>query len=401
MVTDLTQINQREWDRLLGPDDAPLLSWSYLQGLEASGCVGPETAWIPSHIALRRGPGKGGELIAATPAYIKLDSDGEWVYDNNWAEFAGRLGVPYYPKLALCVPYNPVTGRRLLCRPDLPAAEQAYLGRQLLLTARAFCERAGLSSAHLLFPRAEEVQLGPAAGFARRAQEQYHFLNEGYRTFEDYLMRLRPGRRHAIRRERRHLQAAGITVTTHRGRRGPACPDGFRDEDLDLMFAMYEGTSLRYTGTPPYLNRRFFHLCAERLGDRLELVLARARRGADAGHDGQGRVLAGAFNLRGDRRLYGRHWGEAEHVPFLHFEVCFYHSIERCINEGLTAFEPGHGGDQKLLRGFQPVHTYSAHFLRDPRLKDPIEHYLLREVPFVAESMAAAWQRCPLLPKNN
>ncbi|HRI55340.1 MAG TPA: GNAT family N-acetyltransferase, partial [Pseudomonadota bacterium] len=263
-----------------------------------------------------------------------------------------------------------------------------------------------------------ETAAMPAAGFLLRQQEQYHFLNEGYRTFDDFLARLRSHRRSAIRRERRELAAAGITVRTHSGL-GRAL--GFTAAELDQVFDMYVATSQRYTGGPPFLNRRFFRLCAERLGERLELVLARDRHG---------QVLGGAWNLRGDRRLYGRYWGRrdvgattgadpdssaatkvaadpgpsydpdneagAAPVSFLHFEVCYYHAVERCIQAGLQAFEPGHGGDQKLVRGFTPSYTYSAHYLADPRLRLPIEAFLKYEAPLVEEALRAAARRSNL-----
>lgn len=390
VLPGLSGVEAAEWDALLQPGDRPLLSWAYLQGLEQTGCVGEDSGWRPAHILLYRDPG---DLIAAAPAYLKSHSDGEWVYDLDWAAFARQHGMDYYPKLVLAVPFNPVGGRRLLVRPDLPEAERRELEVALLQGARALCQHAELSSVHLHFPPPAQRAAAQAAGFAWREQEQYHFLNEGYRSFDDFLGRLRAHRRHSIRRERRALVEAGVTVRTHAGLRGPARPDGFAVEELDAVFDMYVGTSQRYTGERPFLNRAFFHLCAQRLGERLELVLARAR---------DGRLLGGAWNLRGERRIYGRYWGrsrgeaEAEPVPFLHFEVCFYHSIERCIALGLEAFEPGHGGEQKLLRGFWPVLTYSAHYLREPRLRRPIETFLDLEAPCVVQGLAASRSRSPL-----
>lgn len=427
VCTRLDQVAPTEWDSLLEPDDAPLLSWAYLQGLEEAGCVGPAAGWLPAHLLLRRAHGEqSGRLIAAAPAYVKTNSDGEWVYDLDWADYARQRGLAYYPKLVLAVPFNPVTGGRLLTHPALPVAERQGLRAALLQAAQAVCRNARLSSAHVLFPRGPgfaaaaalppETAAMPAAGFLLRQQEQYHFLNDGYRTFDDFLGRLRSHRRSAIRRERRELAAAGVTVRTHRGLGGA---QGFTAAELDEVFDMYVATSQRYTGGPPFLNRRFFRLCGERLGDRLELVLARDRHG---------QLLGGAWNLRGDRRLYGRHWGrrdtlsgpgpdpganpvaiqsvasagedaagsDAVPVPFLHFEVCYYHSVERCIKDGLQAFEPGHGGDQKLVRGFTPSYTYSAHFLIDARLRLPIEAFLRYEAPLVKEALRAATSRCNL-----
>lgn len=448
VCTCLAKVAPDQWDSLLDLDDAPLVSWGYLQGLEEAGCVGPASGWRPAHLLLRAEHGdQKGRLVAAAPAYVKTNSDGEWVYDLDWAEFAQQRRLAYYPKLVLAVPFNPVTGGRLLTHPALPAGERQALRTALLQAAQAVCKSARLSSAHVLFPRGPGFQPGesaraaadeplaaaspalppetaamPAAGFLLRQQEQYHFLNEGYRSFEDFLARLRSHRRSAIRRERRELAAAGITVRTHSGL-GRAL--GFTVAELDQVFDMYVATSQRYTGGPPFLNRRFFRLCAERLGERLELVLARDR---------QGQVLGGAWNLRGDRRLYGRYWGRRDMgtdtganldasaaadlgsnadpdpdydndagvgtapapVPFLHFEVCYYHAVERCIQAGLQAFEPGHGGDQKLVRGFTPSYTYSAHYLADARLRLPIEAFLKYETPLVEEALRAATRRSNL-----
>lgn len=429
----LESIDAAEWDRLLEIDDAPLLSWNYLEGLERSGCVGGMTSWQPAHLLVRKLPASGpaeprdasfasgkprGELVAAAPAYLKYDSDGEWVYDLDWAAFAESKGCAYYPKLVLAVPFNPVSGGRLLTRPDLDELERAELRLLLLEAAKRLCQTrmkpssaqplpAPPSSAHVLFPRFDEPALSAmaAAGFLLRQQEQYHFLNfnsqagRPYRDFDDFLAQMRSHRRTAIRRERRALGDAGITVRTYRGLgpgRSPgalAATPGFTPQELGEMFELYAGTSLRYTGTLPYLNRRFFELCAERLGDRLELVLA---------HDRDGVLVGGAWNLRGDRRLYGRHWGQrtdangSPEVPFLHFEVCYYHSIERCIDEKLEAFEPGHGGEHKLIRGFTPILTHSAHYLREAKLRLPIAAFLAHEAPLVEASLREAAARCPL-----
>lgn len=400
VVPALSAIAPGDWDRLLEPDDAPLLSWGYLEGLEASGCVGGSTSWQPAHFLVRKLPLAEkdelpaldeGQLIAAAPAYLKYNSDGEWVDDFEWAAFAEHKGLPYYPKLVFAVPFNPVGGGRLLVDPGLVPSERDALRKLILHAGKRLCQLAHLSSVHVLFPRPDEALLSPieSSGFLPRQQEQYHFRNQStthdgrYTSFDDFLSELRSHRRHSIRRERRALVDEGYRLTTHRGLEGPSRPQGFTRDDLDRMFDLYDGTSHRYTGMAPYLNRRFFHLCAERLGDRLELVLAR---------DAAGTLVAGAWNLRGDRRLFGRYWGmrDGDRIPFLHFETCYYHSVERCIVEGFDAFEPGHGGEHKLVRGFTPVLTHSAHFLRDARLRRPIATYLGREKPAVLASLEAA-----------
>jgi predicted N-acyltransferase len=425
----LQGVSAAEWDRLLEPDDAPLLSWAYLEGLEAADCVGGRTGWQPAHLLIRRvnataraaGPKAAappvsaalpadltdGELCAAAPAYIKYDSDGEWVYDFDWAAFVEAKGYAYYPKLVLAVPFNPVGGGRLLTSPELPAADREGLRLLLLSAAKRLCHMTQMSSVHVLFPRSEEASLASLSqeGFLLRKQEQYHFLNGGpaYKSFDDFLNHMRGHRRTAIRRERRALRDSQITVRTFAGLKkgsGAGAAAGFTRQELDEMFDLYVNTSLRYTGDKPYLNRRFFHLCAERLGNKLELVLAHK-------NDSAGALIGGAWNLRGENRLFGRYWGQAcspeqpQGIPFLHFEVCYYHSIERCIAEGLQAFEPGHGGEHKLLRGFTPVLTYSAHYLREPWLRRLISAFLTQEEKEVQAALAAAIARCPLRTRTS
>lgn len=426
----LAEVAPADWDRLLEPDDAPLLTWAYLQGLELTGCVGESTGWLPAHLLVFRTlPGASPlvpaeadaaveqeaamELVAAAPAYVKANSDGEWVYDLDWAEFAAEHAVNYYPKLVLAVPFNPVTGGRLLTRPELPASERQELRQILLRAAQSFCQQVGLSSAHVLFPRGpgfiapahaqllgselgEETAAMVPVGFVMRRQEQYHFQNLGYQSFDDFLLSLRSHRRTSIRRERRALMDAGISVRTYCGLQQEGASaisergePRFSRKDLEQVHALYVGTSLRYTGEKPFLSSQFFQLCADRLGDRLELVLA---------HNRDGQLLAGAWNLRGDTRLYGRYWGEAEHVPFLHFEVCLYQSIERCIKLGLRAFEPGHGGEQKLVRGFTPVSTYSSHFFVETKLHRSLASFLKHEAVYVDQSIDEAAARSSLHP---
>ncbi|MBL9006575.1 MAG: GNAT family N-acetyltransferase [Myxococcales bacterium] len=393
----LLSLSPSAWNSLLEPDDQPLLSWEFLEALERTGCVGEGTNWHPMHILLWRSQPErasaSDNLVAAAPCYLKHDSDGEWVFDLDWAMFAESLGRAYFPKLVVSVPFSPVTGGRLLISAQLTQEERREVRQALLQALRQVVQAAGLSSAHVLFPRMDDglaTELRDQ-GFLLRRQEQYHFLNKNYGGFDDFLGQLRGHRRTSIRRERRALYNAGVRVCTYRGL---DLQGGFDQTQLDAMFDMYHATSVRYTGGAPYLNRAFFQLCAERLGNRLELVLA---------HGPDGKLMAGAWNLRGDTRLFGRYWGVApdSDVPFLHFEVCYYHSIERCIAEGMRVFEPGHGGEHKLLRGFTPVYTHSAHYLRESALRQPIAMFLRDETRWVHASFAAASLRCPIrLPKE-
>ncbi|HMU37612.1 MAG TPA: GNAT family N-acetyltransferase [Pseudomonadota bacterium] len=414
----LAGISPTEWNALLEPDDAPLLSWEYLHGLEATGCVGEDTGWLPFHILIFKLPHpreKTGPLVAAAPAYIKFHSDGEWVWDGEWPTFSAQVGVDYYPRLVLAAPWNPVTGGRLLVLPSLPEEERAALRASLLQASKQLCKRLNLSSVHALFVRgcerdvsqnesvekpgraevSDQVASCILEEFLPRRQTQYHFHNQNYRSFEDFLTDLRSHRRNTIRRERRELADAGIIVTTHVGlckdETAPVAeqgrPRGFFGSELDFVFDLYEDTSKRHTGEKPYLNRAFFHLCAQTLGNRVELVLAKNR---------DGEVLAGAWNLRGDTRRFGRYWGSRVAMPFLHFETCFYHPIEQCISDGISVFEPGHGGDQKLLRGFRPTYTYSAHWFAHPRLHQIISVYLDHEARAVDAIREFEQVRCPI-----
>lgn len=387
-------LSPRAWDALLEPEDQPLLSWAYLDGLEVTGCVGPNTGWLPAHLLVSvAAPDEDGReptsLVAAMPLYVKLHSDGEWVFDLDWASWAAAHGVAYYPKLVSAVPFNPVGGTRLLTLPSLSEAQRASLRDLLLRLVLVLAKNIGCTSTHLLFVRSPSEPHMDAHGFLRRSQEQYHFLNAGFRSFDDYLAGLRSRRRSTICRERRALAAAGIQVRSYRGLMGhaDAVAEGrdsvlpFSKEQLDVVFDAYVGTSRRYTGELPYLNRAFFHLCAQRLGTRLELVLA---------HDREGEVVGCAWNLLSDTRRFGRYWGELRHLPFLHFEVCYYHSIASCIAEGRAVFEPGHGGEHKLIRGFTPVLTHSAHHFFSDELREPIGQFLVAEQQWVRASCEVA-----------
>ena len=413
---ELSAVSAPAWDALLEPDDAPLLSWAYLEGLESTGCVGEHTGWLPLHLLVHRledPRDDDGQLVAAAPAYVKLHSEGEWVWDEEWPDLTAAFGERYFPKLVLAVPFNPVTGGRLLTLPSLPEEHRRDLRALLLRAAQRLCQTEGIGSAHVLFPRGpgfrddrvpdqgSQLDVLADAEFWPRRQTQYHFHNRGYRSFADFLSELRSHRRNTIRRERRQLADAGITVKTFSGlaQHNEALPPPSSSQEplrfsvslLDQMFDMYVATSIRYTGEQPYLNRAFFQVCAERLGDRLELVLAHSR---------DGELLAGAWNLRGDSRRYGRYWGERTTMPFLHFEVCFYHPIERCIADGFQAFEPGHGGEQKLLRGFEPSFTYSAHWFAQPTLHQIVGQYLTKESGFIDAVRGFELRRCPLRDVN-
>jgi predicted N-acyltransferase len=348
----------------------PFISKEFLYSLEESGSVGPRTGWQPQYLLVESGDG---ELIAATPSYLKGHSRGEYVFDQGWAEAFEHAGGDYYPKLQVSVPFTPATGPRLLVKPGphAPAARAALVqGLKSVTTSN------GLSSAHITFmPEADWRPLGEQ-GFLLRTDQQFHWHNRGYVTFDDFLADLSSRKRKAIRRERKDaLSAAGIEVY------------GLTGADLtesvwDAFFAFYMETGSRKWGRP-YLTRDFFSIVGEKMADRILLVMAKR----------DGRWIAGAINFIGADALYGRNWGAVEHHPFLHFELCYYQAIDYAIRYNLARVEAGAQGEHKLARGYLPATTYSAHFIANPALRRAIDDYLKRERRYVAavsEELAAA-----------
>jgi uncharacterized protein len=354
----MREFDRESWNAWLAPDFVPHMSWEFLEALEATGCVRAEAGWLPRHLSLWQA----GELVACAPAYIKGNSEGEFVFDYSWARFAEQaLGAPYYPKLVVAVPFTPATGPRLLTKPGLDA-QQAHVW--LARGVRELVERHRMSGAHVLFPRESGANAWEAAGFARRAGVQYHFHNCGYRTFDDFLSRFSSKRRHQLKRERKELSAQGIELRAVTG-------SDLRPAELDAMVGFYTSTVDKYYYGRRYLNRAFFEEICARLPHNVLVVLAYERGGQ--------RPIAGAFNLVSERALFGRYWGSTADVPFLHFNVCYYAGIDVCIERGLDTFEPGAGGEHKHARGFESTVTHSVHHLRDARLRGPVLDFLSRE----------------------
>ncbi len=354
----VSEIGESEWSELLTASTPPFLKWSFLDALEKTGCVTPDRGWLPCHLALRRS----GVLVGVAPAYLKGNSEGEFVFDHGWASFAeSRLRIPYYPKLIVAVPFTPATGPRLLARDgedmrELVGALAAGLAR--------LAKRLSVSSAHVLFPSEEQASAFEEAGMAHRVGLQFHWRNLGYATLDDYLSRFNSKRRHQLRREMRGPSEQGVELETLSGRDlGP--------ELIDRMFEFYLSTVNKYHWGRQYLNRAFFEELCSRQPDDVMVVLARERASR--------RPIAGAFNLVGGGALYGRYWGATEERPFLHFNVCYYRGIAECIERKLSVFEPGAGGEHKLVRGFEPTLTHSVHHLVDRRLDAAVRDFVARE----------------------
>ncbi len=353
-------MSRDEWNALVGAD-SPFLEWDWLASLEDSGAVGERTGWLPRPLVAR----EGSRLLAACPLYVKGHSEGEFVFDWSWADAAERAGIRYYPKLLVGVPFTPVAGARVLVAAGEDRAHWiARLGEAL----RALCETHELSGVHINFCREDEVpalagELEPSARgdapYLLRVGLQYHWHNEGYASFEDYLERFRSKRRNQIRRERRALAEQGVQIECRVG-------DAITDDLLEPMFRCYLSTiQARYWGRQ-YLNPRFFELLGERFRHRLCFVVARR----------DGDVIAGTTNVMKGDALYGRYWGALETTRYLHFNVCYYAAIELCIERGIARFEPGAGGDYKYLRGFDPQPTFSLHHLGEPRLAQAVARFL-------------------------
>lgn len=359
----ISDIPEKSWDGLLGEEEAPFLEWAWLEALESAGSACPERGWTPSHLTLWRGS----TLVAAAPAYAKSDSHGEFVFDWSWAALSERLGAPYFPKLVLAVPMTPAQGRRLLVK---RGEDRPLLERELLQGALDLARAEGFSSVHVLFHSPDEARSLAALGFDTRLGVQYHWTNRGYERFEDFLSRFRSKRRSQIRRELGLLAKQGIEIRTLRGRE-------LSSVDPGEVAALHASTVDRYLWGSRYLGRPFFERALGRLTHRVEVVEARRN----------GKLVAGAFNLSSTSALFGRYWGSFEEHPFLHFNVCLYHSVADCIRRGLARFEPGAGGEHKLVRGFEPAVTYSAHWIFEPRLARAVRDFLEKERAAILEGL--------------
>lgn len=371
VVRKIAAVPAADWDRAAGNAN-PFVSHRFLTALEDSGCASPRTGWAPWHVVLED---ESGALAAAAPAYMKTHSMGEYVFDQGWAEAYEQTGGKYYPKLQVAVPFTPVPGPRLLIAPGVdPARTRGALARAL--TAEG--EQLGVSSVHATFCTEEEWRALAAEGWLQRTGEQFHWSNNGYVTFDDFLGELASRKRKGVRKEREQALADGaISVRVLEG-------GEVTDSDWDAFFAFYTDTGNRKWGRP-YLNRKFFALLGQRMADAVVLVMAYR----------DGTPIAGALNLRGPDALFGRYWGCTEYQPALHFEVCYYQAIAYAIDHGLARVEAGAQGPHKLARGYLPVRTYSAHWIADPVFRRRIAAHLVQERQRIEEDIAALAEFAP------
>ena len=357
----ISEIAPEAWDACAG-DVNPTVSHVFLNALEESGSATPRAGWAPQHLSFAD---SGGRLVGAVPMYLKSHSYGEFVFDWGWADAYERSGGRYYPKLLCAVPFTPVPGPRLLVAPDAAAATKSHLIAGMVELAR----QRKLSSLHVNFPEAEEFEAFAQAGFLQRVGQQFHWTNEGYRDFDDYLAALNSRKRKAVKKERRKALAGGIDIEVLTG-------SDLTERAWDAFYRLYLATSDRKWGEA-YLSRRFFALIGERMPDKIVLIMA--RRG--------GEYIAGAFNILGRDTIYGRNWGARREYPFLHFECCYYSAIEFAIQRGLKRVEAGAQGPHKLQRGYLPTPIYSAHWIPDPGFRRAVAAFLAREREMVEQKI--------------
>ncbi len=378
-VDSIRRVAAPEWDACANPEAQPVcqpagpaqvldqektinpfLSHHFLSALEVSRSVGGHTGWDVQHLLVQDAKGT---LLGAAPCYLKSHSQGEYVFDYGWAEAYAQAGGNYYPKLQVAVPFTPATGRRLLVRPG-PRADE--IRRVLASGLIELCRIDEASGVHVTFASEPEFRFLGELGFLQRTDQQFHWDNAGYTSFDDFLAALAARKRKTIRRERHDALANGITVHWLTG-------SDLTEDIWDHFFTFYMDTGSRKWGRP-YLTRAFFSLIGETMRDRILLVMAKR----------DGRWIAGAINFIGSHVLFGRHWGAVEQHPFLHFELCYYQAIDYAIAHRLARVEAGAQGEHKITRGYMPATTYSAHFIADPALRRAIGDYLKRERAYVA-----------------
>jgi predicted N-acyltransferase len=339
----------------------PFVSHAFFTAVEESKSACARTGWGPRHLIAKRA----GRIVGVVPCYLKSHSQGEYVFDRGWADAYERAGGQYYPKLQASVPFTPATGPRLLIRDGVDVER---VGAALAGGLVGLCEATDASSVHVTFARESEWRFLAERGFLQRTDQQFHFHNAGFTSFDDFLATLNSRHRKAIKRERRDALANGITIHALTG-------SDITEDAWDAFFEFYMETGSRKWGRP-YLTRKFYSLIGDSMSDDVALIMAKR----------DGKWIAGAINFIGSDTLFGRHWGAIEQHPFLHFEVCYYQAIDFAIRRGLKKVEAGAQGEHKIARGYLPQTTYSAHYIVDRGLRGAIADYLTREREYIAEA---------------
>ena len=370
---DIKEIGQEAWDACANPASShylpeqvqfdPFISYSFLHAIEKSGSAVAETGWAPYHLLLED---DAGEAAGVVPMYLKSHSQGEYVFDYSWADAFERAGGKYYPKLQIAVPFTPATGRRLLVS---DSADAESIQEYLLGGVTQVAEKIGVSSVHITYAEKAQWEKMGALGFLQRTHQQFHWQNQQFSSFDDFLAALSSKKRKNIKRERKAALAGGVQIERLSGA-------NIKEHHWDAFYRFYIDTGGRKWGTP-YLTREFFSLIGETMADNILLVMCHR----------EGRYVAGAINFIGGECLFGRNWGCIEDHPFLHFEVCYYQAIEYAIEKGLSRVEAGAQGQHKLARGYLPTHTYSAHWIVNDSFREAISHFLDQENRYIDEEI--------------
>jgi len=381
VIPRMADVSAVAWDACANPGgdipDNPFLSHAFLSALEQSGSATPQTGWAPHHLVLEE---PDGSYAGVVPIYLKNHSRGEYVFDHGWADALERAGGNYYPKLQVSVPFTPATGRRLLARPGI---FQEQTEDQLTTGMVELARQLDVSSVHLTFLSKKQWSRLGELGFLQRTDQQFHWLNDRYETFEDFLAVLTSRKRKNLRKERERALDNDIEIEWITGA-------DLTEAHWDVFYGFYTDTGMRKWGSP-YLTRSFFSMINKTMPDQTLLVMAKR----------EGRYVAGALNFIGSDTLFGRNWGCVEDHPFLHFECCYYQAIDFAISRGLKKVEAGAQGAHKLARGYLPAHTYSAHYISNPSFREAVERYLDQERDHVDHDIAALSEHAPFKNSND
>ena len=373
-LSSIKQIAPAQWNELSGTD-YPFIRHEFLLALEQSGSTDGESGWQPCHLTLYRG----GKLVALMPLYLKSHSYGEYVFDWNWADAWRQRGLFYYPKLVTAIPFTPATGPRIC---TAQGEHRADLLTAIFRAVRQFAAQRQLSSWHLLFPEQADAQELARLGSSLRLASQFHWFNRNYTDFDDFLNRFNSRKRKSLRRERRRVSEQGIELQRREG-------DDISTDDWQDFYRFYQITYVKRSGHGGYLTREFFQQIGELLPEHCVMIMAYL----------DGKAVAGSLCFRSSTTLYGRYWGCDRELDCLHFEACYYQGIDYCIENGLQRFDPGAQGEHKIQRGFEPISTWSNHWIADPQFARAIADFTRREVPHIEHYIAQASSYLPF--KNN
>ncbi|WP_220463691.1 GNAT family N-acetyltransferase [Sediminihaliea albiluteola] len=375
-ISSLSQVEAGQWQAVVG-DDYPFLRYEFLYGLESSGCTTAKTGWQPCHALLR----KDSNLCAVLPLYLKSHSYGEYVFDWAWADAWQRLGLDYYPKLLSAIPFTPASGPRLRCSAAI-TEDQAW--PIFIQAIKDLAQERGLSSWHLLFPEPATSQKLQSLGLPQRLATQFHWLNQNYQSFDDFLATFSSRKRKSLRRERARVSEQGLKLQRLQGTQ-------ISPKLWQQFHRFYQLTYAKRSGHGGYLSREFFTEVAPSLGEQVLMVVAELN----------GETVAAALYFHSGDTLYGRYWGCEQEFDCLHFEACYYQGIEYCIERGLKRFDPGAQGEHKIQRGFTPILTYSNHWVAEPELAAAVADFTRREAVQVEHYRQQAAELLPFKRGSN